>query len=75
MTSIYGRLDVPVVGNMSVDGVGICWAAVVSSIAAYRTDAVALSALNLYNILDDKYLGSPTGNVTWVKRAFNYYGS
>lgn len=73
-TAEYGKLEVPVVKNSTVDGVGICWAATVSSIAAYRTGDTALSAKTLYDNLDDKYLGSPTGNVTWVKRAFSYYG-
>ena len=30
--------------------------------------------MKLFNILDAKFLGTPSGTRTWIGRAFDYYG-
>lgn len=74
LTSGYGILEVPYVKNANINGEGICWAATVASIAAYRKQQAALTSVKLFNILDAKFLGTPSGTRTWIGRAFDYYG-
>lgn len=73
LTSSYGTLEVPYVQNANING-GICWAATVASIAAYRKQQAALTSVQLFNILNAKFSGTPTGNPTWIGRAYDYYG-
>ena len=75
----WGQLYVELVDNdIDPDGEGMCWAAVCSSIGAYKNnDSSPDSALTLYHALDDiGYVigGHPKGNPLWILRAFLYYG-
>ncbi len=76
------RLDIEFVDNDSLPEApnGICWIAVVSSIANYRTNSSYLySAENLYYAIYNTYhplVGGefPHGNETWIKYAYMYLG-
>ena len=67
-------LNLPHVSNYTFpDGTGLCWAASISSICAYQTNTSPMSALDLYNALDEMYVGTPMGFDLWEKRAFAYF--
>lgn len=73
-------LGVPYVANANspASGKGICWAACVAAIANYRVGK-SHTALSLHNQLWSYYTGMdaknyPTGDETWIKRAFTYCG-
>lgn len=71
-TLSFYSMDVPIVKNRDVAG-GLCWCASISSIGAYRTSTVFIPALGLYNRLDSKYSGTPSGIPLWEKRAIDIY--
>ena len=67
-------LNLPHVSNYTFpNGTGLCWAASISSICAYQTNTSPMSALDLYNALDEMYVGTPMGFDLWEKRAFAYF--
>ena len=67
-------LNLPHVRNYTFpNGTGLCWAASISSICAYQTNTSPMSALDLYNALDEMYVGTPMGFDLWEKRAFAYF--
>ena len=67
-------LNLPHVSNYTFpNGTGLCWAASISSICAYQTNTSPMSALDLYNALDEMYVGTPMGFGLWEKRAFAYF--
>ena len=70
------RLDVPFVGNDKLaDGTGICWAASISSICAFRNnDNSPDSAMDVYTAVSDYYNNDPSGVPYWEIRTFEYYG-
>ena len=68
-------LNLPHVSNYTFpNGTGLCWAASISSICAYQTNTSPMSALDLYNALDEMYVGTPAGNTWWEPLAFDYLG-
>ena len=67
-------LNLPHVSNYTFPNeTGLCWAASISSICAYQTNTSPMSALDLYNALDEMYVGTPMGFDLWEKRAFAYF--
>lgn len=66
-------LNVARVANGTVNGTGICWAASVAAVANYR-NGTNYTAQDIYDAMDDMYLGTPAGNTTWYNRAFSYVG-
>lgn len=67
-------LNLPHVSNYTFpNGTGLYWAASISSICAYQTNISPMSALDLYNALDEMYVGTPMGFDLWEKRAFAYF--
>ena len=67
-------LNLPHVSNYTFpNGTGLYWAASISSICAYQTNTSPMSALDLYNALDEMYVGTPMGFDLWEKRAFAYF--
>lgn len=75
LTSTYGILRVPLVDNENDEnGNGLCWCASVASIAAYRLQRAAQGARELYDILEEQNLITPSGNPTFIKLAFEHYG-
>lgn len=67
----YVSLSVSRVANDSVNGNGLCWAASVAAISNYRK-GTSYDAMDIYDALDDNYLGTPEGTPTWYRRAFSY---
>lgn len=73
-------LDVPVVRNdISPDtGEGLCWAACVAAIGAYETETKALTALEMYNWVDDEvnvlFNPHPVGIPQFVVPALGLFG-
>lgn len=68
-------LNLPHVSNYTFpNGTGLCWAASISSICAYQNNTSPMSALDLYNALDEMYVGTPVGNTWWEPLAFDYLG-
>jgi len=49
----------------------LCWAASVAAISNYRK-GTSYDAMDIYDALDDNYLGTPEGTPTWYRRAFSY---
>lgn len=72
LTASYGLLEVPFVenGKSPADGSGLCWAATVASIAAYRKNTTPLSATDIYYAVQNRYGGIPGGTVIDAGRAF-----
>lgn len=75
-TSTYGLLEVPIVanGHSPDDGDGICWAASVASIGAYRTNSAPLSAVGMYNAVKRQFGRTPTGILLDARHGFEYFG-
>jgi len=67
------QLDVNRVSNSSVNGVGICWAAVVAQNVNYM-NKTNYTAKDIYNLCANSYTGTPSGNSTWYERAYNLCG-
>lgn len=72
-------LNVPIVANdYSPDtGEGICWAAAMASIIRCRTNSYSfLTAVGLYNILDNTYnmaITNPHANAVWLSRCLDCF--
>lgn len=66
------QLDVSRVKNDSVNGIGICWAAVTAQNINYLK-GTNYTARNIYDTCADNYTGTPSGNSTRYKRAYNLY--
>ncbi len=69
-------LSVPFVGNETINGSGVCWAASVAMDYQYRTGVVK-TAEDVYNqCINSSYFHGelPIGNEYWVQAAFKLYG-
>ena len=72
-TIVYNKqLNVEWVGNIEVDGRGLCWAACVAAKVNYQK-GTDLSARDVYNRLICIYDGTPAGNNLWIERAYWLY--
>ena len=76
LNSQYETLSVPYVANSTTSsGAGLCWAATIISIAAYRNGTSnPISAITLYNALYQQYGGTPSGVALWIKRGYSFFG-
>lgn len=72
------QLDIPYVEyDFTPNGVSLCWASAICSIAAYRlNDSTPMTALQLYNALLAEYPedGTPYGCDIHIMNAFMYFG-
>ncbi len=69
----YVSLPVSYVSNDTVNGEGVCWAACIAAVSNYRMNT-SYDAMDIYDALDDLYLGTPQGSNTWYKRGYRYCG-
>lgn len=70
----YVSLPVSYVSNDTTeDDAGLCWAACIAAVSNYRMNT-SYDAMDIFNALDKKYLGTPKGNNTWYKRGYKYCG-
>ena len=70
-TEYYVSLNVPYVANSTINGEKICWAACIAAVSNFRMNT-HYRALDIYNALNDSYLGTPEGNNLWYRRGFSY---
>ncbi len=68
-------LSVSHVANASTSsGKGLCWAAnIAMKVNFHRNYVVTLSALDIYNILNNRYSGTPIGTPLWIKRGYDLF--
>ena len=66
-------LPVSIVRNSTVNERGLCWAATVSSMIAYRNGTAPLTARQIYDVMDGKYPSDGAPDSDYVGLALQHY--